>query len=306
MDFLLTFAGLTGLSTLVQTKPLPSEAEALKALEKLEKTPDDPEANLICGKYKAFVLGHYKEGMEFLAKSSDKTLKMLAEHELDPRYTATAPQRVTMGDEWVLAARKFPALYRIFYDRAGKWYIEAFNELADPNKEKLREQAQKLSAARPPGTTKKKLPSGWISDQATPVLDGTIAHTGSYSVKLPSIDPKTPNAETNLKSDKIQATGDKLEFSAFVRSDGTDKLNDQLFVVYYDKDGSVVHADGPKIKKDVPFWHHVSAKHDIPVDAVTFRVGFVVHSQKGAVWVDDFSVKMDGKEVLKNPSFEER
>lgn len=306
MEILGIFAGATALAALVQSKPLPSEAEALKALEKLEKDPNDPEANLIAGKYKAFVLGDWKEGMEFLIKSSDKTLKPLAEHELDPRYTPTAPQKVTMGNEWVLAVKKFPALYRIFFDRAGKWYAEAYPELEPLWKDKLKEQGQKLSAAKPPGITKKTLPSKWGIGAGTPILDGTVSHTGSYSVKLLPGDPKVPGSLSFFQSDPIPLTVEEVEFSAYVRSEDTEGKTDEIFLSAFDKDGGYLGASGVKIAPDLPFWHRISHKIKLTPNAFSVRIGATIRSKKGAAWVDDMSVKMDGKEVLKNLSFEER
>lgn len=312
MDILLVFAGLAGaagLASLIQSKPLPSEAEALKALEKLDKNPDDPEANLVAGKYKAFVLGDYKEGMAFLVKSSDKTLKTLAEHELDPKHTVSGLQKVGMGDEWVLAARKFPALFRIFYDRASHWYIAGWPELGDFWKEKTREQGLKLAAARPSGGPRKAIPSKWTTNAgAATALDGTIARTGSYSIKLPAGDPKVPNSENGIQSDLIPIPfdGKEVEFSAYVLTDKTEGQTDQLYVSFFDRIGSLLLISAVKVPPDLPFWNRIGGKVKTPEGATGLRIGTVVRSKKGAGWVDDVSVKIDGKEIAKNPSFEER
>ncbi len=312
MDFLLTFAGATGLATLfTQAKPLPSEAEAVKAWTKLQKTPDDPEANLISGKYKAFVLGDYPEGMEFLVKSSDKTLKTLAEHELDPLHTATALQKAAMGDEWVVAAKKFQTLFRIFFDRAQYWYAEAWPKLDAASKLKYREQGRKLAAARPPGGARKGLPKDWTADMASagarsPELDGTIARIGSYSIRMIPGDPKVANSSGILRSVSIPATGKKLELSAYVRTDDTDGASDQVFVSFFDRNGMATGTWGPLARMDTPFWQRVSIKMDIPDDVTIIQIGVFFRSKTGFMWIDDVSLKIDGTEVLKNTSFEER
>lgn len=308
MDILLAWAGLTGVTALFQTKPLPTEDEGLKAFAKLEKTPDDPDANMIVGKYKAFVLGDYKEAMPYLAKSGDKTLKLIAEHELDPNWTVTALQKVGMGDEWVLAAKKFPQLYKIFYERAGHWYIAAWPELSDVWKEKSREQGLKLATSRPVGSPKKAIPGKWTAGGAS-VLDGTIARSGSYSAKLPAGDPKIPNSENGIQSDPIAlpVTAKELEFSGHVRSDKTEGKTDQLYVSFFDRVGSLLLISAVELPSDLPFWKHISKKVKVPEAATTARLGVVIRSKKGAAWVDDLSVKLeDGKEILKNPSFEDR
>lgn len=303
VEALIALAGLGGLALLLtQSKPLPSELEFKKAQTKLATMPDDPDANTVVGKYLAFVEGNYDDGLKYLEKSGDTGLKTLAMHERAPLYADTGPKKVGLADEWVTAAKKYPALFRIFYDRAAHWYTEAWPDLDPVWKAKAKEQGTKLSAARPPGGTRKGLPGGWKTDMGAPVLDGTIARVGSYSVKMPS-DPKS---ETFLKSDPIQVVGKNLEFSGWFRSDGTNKKDDILFLNYFDKDANLIGVASAPVPVDLPFWNYVSAKAVLPPDVVTVRVGVAERSRMGTLWVDDLSFKVDGKEVLKNGSFEDR
>src|SRR4029077_3836864 len=146
MEILLALAGIAGVALLVQSKsPLPSEADYNKAKEKLSADPSDPDANTTAGKYLCFVLGDYKSGLPFLQRSSDKTLKTLADHESAPLYTDTGPQKVGMGDEWVVAAKNFKPLYKIFYDRAAQWYAMAWTDLDEAWKAKLRDRFHKAA-----------------------------------------------------------------------------------------------------------------------------------------------------------------
>ncbi|MCI0528775.1 MAG: hypothetical protein L0Y56_15155, partial [Nitrospira sp.] len=85
---LLGLGGLGVFALLLQQRPLPSQDDVLKALDILDKDASDPNANTVAGKYKAFVLGDYDAGMPFLVKSNDRTLKTLAEHEVDATHTA--------------------------------------------------------------------------------------------------------------------------------------------------------------------------------------------------------------------------
>lgn len=305
MEILLGIAALAGLALLVQSKPLPSEADVVKALDKLDKNPDDPDANTVAGKYKAFVMGDYKEGMTYLSKSNDKTLKSLADHEQDIANTVTPVQKVTMGDEWVTAAKKFPALSRIFYDRASQWYSLAWPDLDLRSKEKLRIQGLKLAASRPPGGARKGLPQGWVGDgilagMGTPVTDGAVAHTGSYSIKIVPSDEKVKNTFTQLKSDVLEIPpGKELEYAAWVLSNGTESSNDRLMLYFIEKNNGSVF-----IPTDLPFWTRVSGKLNIPDGATRVMLGAIQSSKKGNVWIDDVSIKVDGKEIIKNPSFE--
>lgn len=296
-------AGLAGLALLLQSKSLPSEEDFKKAQGKLGANPLDPDANTTVGKYVAFVLGDYSNAMPYLVHSKDTTLKTLAEHELDATYTATPPQKVGMGDEWVAAAKKSPALSRIFYDRASQWYILGWPDLDPVWKGKLREQGAKLSASRPPGPARRGVPSGWKIEGGSPSSDGTVARSGSYSIKMPS-DPKQ---EVFFKSDVIQLVpNNKIEYSGFVRSDGTDNKTDQIILNFFDKDGRLVGVAGVPIPIDVPFWNYVSGKADVPPEAIFVKLGAAVRSKKGTLWVDDVSLKLDGKESVKNASFEDK
>jgi hypothetical protein len=311
IEELLAIAGLGGLALLLtQAKPLPTEADYKKALDKIATAPDDPDANTIVGKYLAFVTGNYDEGLKYLEKSGDATLKTLAMHERAPEQTDTGPKKIGMADEWVAAAKKFPALFRVFYDRAAYWYILAWPDLDPVWKGKAREQGVKLSASRPPGTPKGALPTGWshgsVGDKVQPSLDGTIAHVGSYSGKLP---PKDPASERVLyfMSPYLPVQGKMpLEATAFWRSDLTEGGNDTFFVHMYDENKTHLGSFASKVAADQPFWAPVSTKGDLLPNAKFVTVGFIKQSKPGTLWGDDFSVKIGGAEILKNGSLEQK
>lgn len=314
MEMLLVAVGIVGgagLLSLLQSKsPLPSEADFNKANEKLKLMPEDPDANTVAGKYIAFVLGDYDAGMVFLSKSSDTALRTLAEHERAPLYTDTAPKKIAMGDEWVAAAKGFPALFRIFYDRASHWYALAWPDVDGIWKDKLRERAHKLAAARPPGAVRSGLPTGWQAYNGaggrSPVLDGTIAHAGSYSVKLPPADEKVKESMSVLQSDLVPVSGKSVEMGAYVLTDGSENSTDALHVDFYDQTGRYVSTAGPYVSPDVPFWTWVNAKIAVPENVARCRFSAVFYSKKGNMWVDGASIKLNGKEILKNGSFEEK
>lgn len=304
---LLGLAGLGGLALLLQQKPLPSKEDAEKAFETLDKNPTDPDANTVFGKYKAFVQGDYDAAMPYLVHSKDATLKTLAEHELDATRTATAAQKVGMGDEWVVAAKKFPALSRIFYDRAAQWYGLAWPDLDAVWKAKVRLQGNKLAASRPPGAAK-KLPTGWVADPglsgALPTADGTISRTGSYSGKTSPANAKVTNSYSALKSELMAVAGKELEMSTYVMTDGTEGAADRAYVLFFDQAGSQIQTDQTFIPTDYPFWKRLTIKSNIPKNAVRTQFAVVLNSKQGNLWVDDVSMKVDGKELLKNGSFE--
>lgn len=308
---LLGLAGLGGLALLLQSKPLPSKEDAEKAFDKLDKEPLDPDANTTFGKWKAFVMGDYAGAMPYLVHSKDATLKNLAEHELDETRTVTAQQKVAMGDEWVAAAKKLPALNKIFYDRASQWYVKAWPDLEGPWKVKLRDQAKKLAAARPPGSPRKGLPTGWVETAGMsgipPVLDGTISRTGSISAKLlpPEEKAKTGSASI-LRTDLIPIQVKPVELLAYTLSDGTDNGTDRVAIGFFDAGGNSLAYHQAFLPNDLPFWTPVTIKATPPDKAARMDVEFWQYSKKGNIWIDDVSIKVEGKDIMKNGSFEDR
>ena len=86
-------------------------AELVKAYEDvkaakvtLEKTPDDPEANLVVGKYLCFVKGDWDKGLPMLALGKDDALKAVAEEEL--AGCASSTEQAKLGDDWWDLAEK--------------------------------------------------------------------------------------------------------------------------------------------------------------------------------------------------------
>lgn len=307
---LLGLAGLGGLALLLQQKSVPSQADVEKALEKLAKDPLDPDANTIAGKYKAFVMGDYEGAMPYLVHSKDATLKTLAEHELDDKSTVLPSQKVGMGDEWVNAAKKFPALNKSFYERAAQWYGKAWPSLDGAEKVKLRVQAAKLAASRPPGANK-KIPSGWIEttgmNGTAPVLDGSISRSGSHSAKITPPPEKSPaNAASILRGELIPIPVKPVEVVAFVRSDGTTNGQDRMALGFWDATGQPLAFHQVFIQPDYPFWNPITIKATPPDKTARAQLEVWQYSKAGNVWVDDVSMKVDGQEVVKNGSFEGR
>ncbi len=73
---------------------LSTELKKLKpSMDKLKESPDDPEANLVVGRYACFSKGDWEKGLPMLVKCSDETLKAAAKLEAeasDPEKTSKA------------------------------------------------------------------------------------------------------------------------------------------------------------------------------------------------------------------------
>jgi len=95
--------------------------DAKNALAALEKTPDDPAANAIAGKYLCFQKGNWKRGLPMLAKDIDAVYKALAEK--DWKGPESADDQVKLGDEWWQRAEKAKGIAKSqLQKRAAYWY----------------------------------------------------------------------------------------------------------------------------------------------------------------------------------------
>ena len=108
---------------------------------KLEKTPDDPESNLVVGKYLCFVKGDWDKGLPILALGKDEELKALAKRELDE--VASSTEQAKLGDGWWnLAEKENGKAKKQIQARACHWYQSALPGLSGLMKDK----AEKRSA----------------------------------------------------------------------------------------------------------------------------------------------------------------
>lgn len=309
MELLLAAAaGIAGLAALLQSKStLPTEADFKKAQDKLVSDPGDPDASKVAGKYLAFVLGDYDKGIPFLAASSDKTLKILAEHELDKSYVETPLQQIGMGDDWVSAAKSAPALNRIYYDRAGQWYATAWPSLDGVWKDKAREQLRKLfqSPAVPDPRTA-MAPSGWKLIEANVRASSTTkaSRNGKNSFQVAA--GKNAAPQYIVLEQALNTAPGKYKFSVWVLSDSTDAARDSVSAVWFGQGSKMLGASELIIPKDEPWWHHLETTFEVPAGAVIMMIHFTPSSKAGNIYVDDISLKLGDKELVKNGSFEDR
>ena len=118
----------------------------MAAKNTLEKTPDDPEANLVVGKYDCFVKGDWDTGLPMLALGKDEMLNALAKQELEGVVSAT--EQAKLGDAWWNMAEKQEATAKKqMQARARYWYQKALPAFAGLIKDKLEKRVAETQFA---------------------------------------------------------------------------------------------------------------------------------------------------------------
>lgn len=230
-----------------------------------------------------------------LLQSYEDSAKKLAE---DFAAAETPSGKVGVGDEYVKLLKKFPKKRQEIVDAASDCYAKAWPDLDPFWKTKTREHLAKLYAPPVPG--KSSFPEGWsgpVDGTHKIALSSERVHSGGGAVKL------TPGAKARnarlLYTPTLKGAGKKIEISLWILTDGTNSIDDE---VRFYLDGSV---SAKKLTKDTPIWTRIT------FDANTVGGSFdrinlelVLFSKEGVAYVDDISVKVDGKELLPSGGFE--
>lgn len=99
--------------------------ELQAVFDKLDSSPDDPEANLIAGRHYCFEHGDWDKGLPHLAKSSDAELKRLAQQELQSPPSELEGMLKLADAWWSLSEGRQGKEKRALMLRASIWYRQA-------------------------------------------------------------------------------------------------------------------------------------------------------------------------------------
>lgn len=286
----------------------PADRKKLEAARAaVEKAPDEPKANLELGRILCLFMGEWAEGLPFLAKGGDKSFAPIAEKDLQPR--ATVEDSLAMADEWLKLAKVQKQYAARLQERALFHYAEAWPKMdPGPSKEAMRERVLALQRRGPESKALGPYPSkGWfpLNPKCNAGIDSEFARSGRQAIKLlPPADPG-PSAMAWFRTDATQcAPGQKIVARCWVLSNLTDGGNDHMALAFFDAADKLISTKGPRALKDLPIWSKLELQMEVPANAVRFQVGFNRVARQGAVFVDDFSLTVDGREILTNGSFE--
>lgn len=199
------------------------------------------------------------------------------------------PGRVGVGDEYWKAAKKFPKERMRFMDKANESWASGWPMLDAVWKDKTRENLRKLYC---------------VSAFSKGNVSGERVRSGVLAARLPMPKGNEGNYHQPLKLDvAIPAGAKSIEVSAWVLADGTDSTNDDMKPCVSSGAGKLLSATGSPIPMDLPVWTRIS--QTIKGDgAQKLSLVFEFQSRSGTVYVDDVSVKVDGKELLRDGGFE--
>jgi len=133
-------------------------------------------------------------------------------------------------------------------------------------------------------------------------LAGNRVHSGGAAVRITP--PATAGLREVLSCGQVQVQGKELELTAWMLSDGTDSIGDKVNFTVADATGKNLLTKEIPIGADTPVWVRLTEKFTLPPGPARAKIMFLVSSTKGAVYVDDVSIKVDGKEMLPSGSFE--
>jgi len=277
-------------------------ADVARAEKVLVEKPDDASANLTVGTYHAS-RGDWAKAVPCLSKSATQAIRdaALAEAKVEENGFGF----VEIGDAWIKAAGAHAKARQAFQERAAYWYVKGYEKLSDDLwKAQLKEKLLKLAGVNRETPWKSAGIPGWWSlwDGQKAGLDGA-AKDGRRSVRIlqaPEDVNKRPGIVSPPMSPKPGAT---YTVTLWAMTDGTDAPG-EVRVRFWDQNGQFAGQWGPFIPADTPYWKKLEAEVKPPPNAGKMDVQVVVTSRRGQTWIDGLSLKLDGKELLENGSFE--
>jgi hypothetical protein len=273
----------------------------------VEKKPDDSTAKLALGKVLCFEAGEWTEGLPLLSQGGDKTYAPVAEQDLAPK--ASVEDSLAAADAWLKLAKVQKPVAQACTERALFHYAEAWPKMeAGPAKEAMRERVLMLQRTGKPSAQLGPYPSkGWfpLNPKCNAGVDSEFVRTGRQAVKLLPPADTGPSGMSWFRTEATPcAPGQKIVARCWVLTHLTEGGNDHMALAFFDAADKSISTSGPRALKDRPFWSKLEVQVEAPANAVRFQVGFNRMSKQGVIFVDDFSLTLEGREALTNGSFE--
>lgn len=212
------------------------------------------------------------------------------------------PGCVGIGDEYYQVAKKFPKDKQRFLDKANEWWAKGWPNLDQFWKDKTRANLLKIYAG--PNVAGRPL-RDWAQGQfAKADVASTCVHSGAGAMRILPQKTNIGLAEAVTLPLKLTAAKECV-VSFWSLSSGTDGGETAVLHVY-DAKGKEVATGVFSIPSDTPVWTKVQTTVTLPPGAERANFIYLTSSKTGTIYVDDLSVKLDGKETARDGGFEGR
>ena len=216
-----------------QVLALEKEFQRVEEAEKtLADNSDDPEANLIRGRYLSLVKRDWDHGLPMLAKGSDPQWQALAQKDL---ANPSDPQaRLALGDAWWEMAQAKSELARgSLLARARRWYRAAMPQLSAADKTRvIARLAETKGYGRGTGTVPSDEPGEPVEPAASGPSSAPALVSGEWSELLTRIDVEkhTASPAWRLRGTELEAepTGPAARLTIPVAPEGAYDLRIEL------------------------------------------------------------------------------
>ncbi|MGB3947510.1 MAG: S41 family peptidase [Bacteroidia bacterium] len=153
-------------------------------------------------------------------------------------------------------------------------------------------------------TAGNKLPDGWFrwgTDDYIVRIDTSIKHSGKNSILIESTKNSAKSSFGSIAySLPANYLGKEIEVRAYVRVQ--DILDNELSILLRvdDKNKNVLAMENGRQKniQGSGYWNYYTVSVPFPAKAQTIYIGAML-TGKGKLWVDDFQVLIDGKDISK-------
>ncbi len=273
-----------------------------RAKKVLEKSPDDPAANLTLAVHYA-ERGKWDVALPCFEKVKSEGIRAAVEAE--KKVDGNQFTSIEIADAWVRAMSKAGPARQACLDRAGVHFAAAWPKLDQFGRVQTRERLGKLYAPTSPGRLSQEALAGWGGVQGAAArveVAAQLVHSGGCALRFTPKD-KTKGTLAHSKALPV-IVGKKLEVSAWVLSDGTDSAADGLQFVVRDNKNGFSWTAGDKAQANLPVWVRVSGETVVPDGSVSVEVQINFDSKTGNLFVDDISIRLDGQELLRGGNFE--
>lgn len=297
---------------LCQGKP---PADVVRAEKVISEKPDDQVAHFTVGRYYA-AIGDWERAMPHLSSGSNDFFRAIASLDM------AGADPFAIGEAWWAGAvdvevnlltgaassakvelkKSAVAIRPLMRERAAFWFSKSWSSSSELEKVRLLSYGRAASTPSAGAAKVSGSPSEWTLRNGA-VREGLYAKSGRSSIAVNCSSKEAANyARFQGEMIIIPVGAKEVSLSAWVRAEGTEPRC-SIQVGFWTSAMDGITQGGAEVQEG-PFWVKVGRVVQVPEKASKMSVFLVAESSRGKLWIDDVSLLVDGKELLKNGSFE--